>query len=190
MPLIQQAAQIFEKVFGGDVPVQPLALGQVVARAVLVYIMGVVVIRVGKSRMIGRFTSLDVIVGIVLGSLLSRGITGDASLTGTFAASGALVAAHWACTWIACHSHFFGALVKGHAILLVKNGRMLRRRMHASHISVRDLEAAMRKHGIESVAEVRKAYKERNGEVTFIKAKEPQRLKSQTIAGAATSDPA
>lgn len=178
MILLQQTAQIVEQIFGGDVPAQPLAVGQVVARAVLVYIMGVAVIRVGKSRMIGRFTSLDVIVGIVLGSLLSRGITGDASLSGTFAASAAVVAAHWACTWIACHSHFFGGLVKGHAILLVKNGRMLRSRMHASHISVRDLEAAMRKHGIESVAEVRKAYKERNGEVTIIKAKDAQKSRA------------
>src|SRR6187551_1793352 len=102
MTFLQHVARILETIFGGDVPEHPLAVGQVVARAVLVYIMGVAVIRVGKSRLIGRFTSLDVIVGFILGSLLSRGITGHASLSGTFVASAALVAAHWACTWLAC----------------------------------------------------------------------------------------
>jgi len=97
-----------ELIFGGDVPQQPLELYQVAARAVLVYLVGLVVVRIGKSRLVGRMTALDVIVGFILGSLLSRGITGQASISATAVASAAVVASHWALTWLTCRSHALG----------------------------------------------------------------------------------
>src|ERR1043166_1219756 len=81
--------------FGGDMPVsEPLALHQIAARAIVIYLVGVVIIRIGKSRLLGRVTSLDVIVAFILGSLLSRGITGHASLSGTTVATAAIVGLH------------------------------------------------------------------------------------------------
>ncbi len=59
------------------------------------YLAGLVVVRIGKSRLISRTTSLDVILGFILGSLLSRGITGHASISGTIVASAVIVAVHW-----------------------------------------------------------------------------------------------
>jgi len=66
-----------------------------------VYVIGVAIVRLGKSRLIGRSTSLDVILGFILGSLLSRGITGHASISGTAVRSAALVAMHWWFTAVA-----------------------------------------------------------------------------------------
>src|ERR1044071_9802691 len=113
-------------VFGGDTPQQPLALYQVAARAVVVYLLGLTVVRIGKSRMIGRVTPLDVLLAIILGSLLGRGMTGRASISATLVASAAIVAVHWLLTWAACYSHTFGNLVKGHSIQLVDDGRMVK----------------------------------------------------------------
>src|SRR5438094_7160067 len=107
--------------FGGDYPDDPLKLHQVAVRAIVIYIAGVAIVRIGKSRVISRLTPLDVILGFVLGSLLSRGITGHASLSGTTMASAALVAAHWLLTWLACRWHWFGNLVNGPAVLIVKD---------------------------------------------------------------------
>src|SRR3954453_17081394 len=47
-------------VFSGDVPDEPLKLHHAMARAVVVYLAGLVVIRLGKSRSIGKMTPLDV----------------------------------------------------------------------------------------------------------------------------------
>src|SRR5262245_33428248 len=88
-------SDLVEKVFGGDYPKDPLHLYQVAARAIVVYVVGVAIVRIGKSRIVSRMTPIDVIIGFILGSLLSRGITGHASLSGTVAASIAIVACHW-----------------------------------------------------------------------------------------------
>jgi uncharacterized membrane protein YcaP (DUF421 family) len=160
----------FEQVFGPDTPDNGLALYQVAARAVLVYVVGVAIVRVGKSRLAGRATPLDILLGFILGSLLSRGVTGHASLSGTFIASAAIVASHWLLTYLAYYWHGLGDLVKGHARLLVDNGKMQRAQMRLSHISDHDLLEAMRLHGVEDVRQVKRAYKERNGEISIIRA--------------------
>src|SRR4051812_49251987 len=90
MDAISQIAHGLHFVFGGDFPDDPPKVHQVMARAVLVYLAGLAIIRLGKSRSVGRMTPLDVLLGFVLGSLLSRGITGHASISGTVASSAIL----------------------------------------------------------------------------------------------------
>src|SRR5262245_60499745 len=162
--LFANATGVLEKIFGGDLPTDPLPFHQAAARAVVVYVVGVAIVRIGKSRIVSRMTPIDVIIGFILGSLLSRGITGHASLSSTTAASIAIVACHWAFTALACRSHFFGTLLKGHVKLLVENGVLQIKNMRNSHISIHDMEEAMRLRGLEEIHEVRRAYKERNGE--------------------------
>lgn len=161
--------------FGGDVPEQPLALGQVAARAAVVYLLGLFLVRVGKSRFHGRASAIDIVLGFVLGSLLSRGITGSASISGTFVASAALVALHWAATAAACRSHGFGNLVKGRTKLLVEDGRLLRNAMSSSHISEHDIREAMRlAANIDDLSLVKAAYKERSGLISIVTCPEPK----------------
>lgn len=161
--------EFVERVFGGDAPQGGIELYQVVARAVVVYVAGILIVRVGKSRVIGRVTSLDIILGFILGSLLGRGITGHAAMSDTLVASATLVATHWLLTIISCRSHKAGILLKGSPVLLVDNGKVLLDAMHSAHISGHDLEEGLRLHGIESFADVKVAYKERNGEISVIR---------------------
>ena len=158
-----------ELVFGADLPQEPLALYQIAARSGLVYLVGVIILRIGKSRLVGRMTSLDVLVGFILGSLLSRGITGEASLSGSVVASAAVVASHWALTWVTCRSHFWGLLLKGDANLLVENGKPLHENLRKSHISENELQEGLRMAGVDDIRQVRQAYRERNGEISVLK---------------------
>jgi uncharacterized membrane protein YcaP (DUF421 family) len=142
----------------------------------VVYLAGLAIIRVGKSRSIGRMTPLDALLGFVLGSVLGRGITGHASLSGTVAASAALVAAHWVLTLWACRSHWFGDLVKGRAHVIVEDGQPIEASMLHHHISIHDLQEYARNKGLEDISQVSRAYKERNGEVSVLAKKEPPRV--------------
>jgi uncharacterized membrane protein YcaP (DUF421 family) len=159
----------FEYVVGGDVPQQPLELHQVAVRAVLVFLLGVALVRIGKTRMVGGMTSLDVIVAFLLGSLLSRAVTGDASLSGTAAAAAAVVACHWLLTWLTCRSHPLGVLLKGDARQLVQDGQPLRANLLRSHISENELMEALRLAGLDDLRQVRQAFRERNGEISVIR---------------------
>ncbi len=118
----------------------------------------------------GNATALDVVVVIVLGSLLSRGINGSASLSSTIAASASLVGCHWLATWATARYHAIGGIVKGHATLLVADGQMDDRAMRRSHISQDDLHEGMRINGnVDNLALVRRAYKERSGQISVVR---------------------
>jgi uncharacterized membrane protein YcaP (DUF421 family) len=114
-------------------------------------------------------TSLDVLVGFILGSLLSRGITVNASLSGTAVASAGVIASHWTLTWLTCRSHVLGCLLKGDAELLVRDGRPVAANMRHAHISEHELTEALRLSGVDDIRKVREAYRERNGEISVLK---------------------
>lgn len=158
-----------EQIFGGDTPHQPLLLYQIAARAVVVYLIGLIIVRIGKSRLVARITAIDIINAFILGSLLSRGITGSASISGTTVATAAIVACHWLLTEIACRWHWFGTLLKGRYIRpLVIDGKLQAQNLIRSHISDHDLMESLRLRGVEDLEQVAHAYKERNGEISVI----------------------
>lgn len=175
-PLVQHFNQFVEFIFGGDRSDPAFSVCQVAARSVIIYLAGVVVVRIGKSRLVSRVTSLDIIVSFILGSLLSRGITGHASISGTVVASAAIVAMHWVLTALAFHWHWFGVAFKGNTVLLVDNGQPQQGALRHSHLSTHDLIEGLRLRGIEDLDEVKHAYKERNGEISVIAKHEPRVL--------------
>jgi uncharacterized membrane protein YcaP (DUF421 family) len=77
-------------------------------RDVIVYVVTIVIVRLGKKRFMGRTTAFDVILGILLGSIVSRAITGNAPFFPALAASAVLVAMHWLFSGIVLHWHGFG----------------------------------------------------------------------------------
>jgi uncharacterized membrane protein YcaP (DUF421 family) len=166
---IQDIGLGLEWLFGGDTPEPPLHLHQVAARAITIYFVGLILVRIGKSRMIGRTTALDIILGFILGSILARGITGNASISGTTTAAAVLIASHWFFTSLACRSHRFGNLIKGQDYRpLIIDGQLQRHNMRHSNLSEHDVMEELRLHGVAKIDEVTAAYKERNGQVSVI----------------------
>lgn len=150
--------------------------GKVSARTIVVFLFGLAIVRIGKNRMVGRTTPLDLLLGVILGSLLSRGITGDAALSDTAMASAVIVALHWVFTFLTYRSHTLGNLIKGRATEVVKDGQPMDDKLAALHISPHDLESQMRLAGIADLREVQQAYEERNGEVSFVRRCRPPRV--------------
>lgn len=159
-----------QQIFGDDSARSTLTLYQVAARAILIYLIGLAIVRLGKSRLISRVTSIDIILGFVLGSVLGRGILGAATIPDTTVATAALVATHWILTWVACRSHRVGELIKGRSKQIVAEGQPLTAAMLASHVSMHDLEESMRLHGYDQLSDIRAAFKERNGEISILAA--------------------
>jgi uncharacterized membrane protein YcaP (DUF421 family) len=161
--------ETFDFIFGGDVPKQPLLLHQCAARAIAVYLIGIALLRIGKSRIISRVTTVDVLLGFILGSLLSRGITGHASISGTAASSAAIVAAHYAVTLTTRQGGWWETLIKGHSRTLVENGQIVDDNLRKSNLSQEDLWEELRLSGVDSLQKVKSARKERNGQVSVVK---------------------
>jgi len=145
-------------------------LVDVALRAALVYAAGLFLVRLGKSRMISRATALDVILGFVLGSLLSRGITGSASVASTVVGAAVLISLHWLATEVAEYVPWFEGLLKGHVYVLIENGVIKEENLKRSHLTRSELEEQLRLNGqVEHPEDVKIAYKERRGEISVIR---------------------
>lgn len=141
-------------------------------KSLLVYAFAVGLVRAGALRLIGRLSSLDVLVGFILGSLLSRGVTGHASLEDSAAASVVLVAAHWVVATVTFRSERWARWLKRPPIMLIKDGSCLWDNMRRARVSEGDLLEGLRQHGLDSASRVRCAYLERNGEISAVRAEE------------------
>jgi uncharacterized membrane protein YcaP (DUF421 family) len=168
--LMKTIVNLFEVILGSDEATKSLGLGAVAVRAVVLYAFGLVLVRLGKSRLMANSTALDVVVLIVLGSLLSRGINGSASVSSTMMASIVLVVCHWLLTSATARYHTVGTIVKGHARVLVADGQVDEKAIRHSHLSREDLQEGMRLNAnVEDPAFVHRVYKERNGQISVVR---------------------
>ena len=160
---------------------------QMALRAVVVYAATVLIVRMGKKRFMSRATAFDVILGIMLGSMVSRAIAGTTPLAPTLAASATLLALHWLFSAGAVRWHGFGEAIKGRSRILVKDGRIDTDALRASHMSDRDLWEELRGKSISDLSEVEEARLERSGNLSVIKAKpEPKVIEIAVADGVQT----
>jgi len=156
---------------------------QACLRALVVYGGGLVILRLGERRSLRRGGTFDVVLGFILGSVLSRAINGPATILPTLTVTALLVALHRLIAAAALHSHRFGSLVKGEADLLVEDGRLHLDVMRRFGISQRDLEEGLRLHEIRRPEDVREAWIERNGDISAVPRKEPRVVEVAVEAG-------
>jgi uncharacterized membrane protein YcaP (DUF421 family) len=139
-----------------------------ILRALVVYLVMVAMLRLGQRRMMSRNSPFDLVLAIIVGSVASRAVTGNAPLVATLAAAAALVAVHWAAAAVAFRFHRVGYLLKGEPRVVVRDGRLERDAMRRSHITERDLEQELRRAGVARLEDVGIAILERDGRIAVI----------------------
>ena len=155
---------------------------QMGVRAAIVFVVTVAIVRLGKKRFLGRATAFDVILAIMLGSIVSRAVTGNAPFLPALSATAVLLAMHSLFSWAALHWHGFGDLIKGHDRLLIRDGELDEREMRKAHMSDRDVWEDLRGKGISRLEEVAEGRLERNGGLSVIKAKSGPKIVDVHVA--------
>ena len=148
---------------------ESLRWAQEIARALLIFAYGIVVVRVAGRRIFGKWAALDVIVSLIIGSNLSRALTGSAPLWGTLAASTVLIAIHWLLGHAVARYSWASLLHEGRALRIAADGKLDDRRRKSHSISEADIGEALRNQGVERVEDVRDVMLEPSGKLTAIK---------------------
>lgn len=137
--MFQEIWSVVSRALGLGLEAKNINVWQMSLRAVVVFVASIVMLRLGNKRFMGKHTTLDVMLGIVFGSVVSRAINGNAPFFPTLAAALVLVLLHWTLAAIAFRSHGFGKLVKGHDRVLIKDGELQWDEMKRSHVTEGDL---------------------------------------------------
>src|SRR5262249_25214515 len=153
--------------------VRNLDVLQVCFRALFIYLFGWAILRLGNNRFLGQETAFDVVLGFVLGSVLSRAINGTSPLLLALAASAALVGFHPLLAWATFRSRWLGKLFKGKPQVLILDGRILPEGVRKYFLSLGDLDEELRLNAhLSDPSRVQEARVERNGDISVIPKKE------------------
>ncbi len=156
-------------------------------RAAVVFIVTILMVRLAKKRFMGRATAFDVILGIMIGSIVSRAVTGNSPFLPALVATAVLLGMHWLFSWIAMRWHGFGSLIKDEPRLLVRDGEINRHEMRRTHMTEHDLWEDLRGKSVSDLKQVAEARLERNGSLSVIKAKsDPKVIEVQVQDGVQT----
>jgi uncharacterized membrane protein YcaP (DUF421 family) len=173
-----------EDIIGLGKQAQELGVGEMAIRALIIYLVTLAIVRLGKKRFMGSGTAFDMIVGIMLGSMASRALTGNAPMIATMTAAAVLVFIHWLFSAIALQSGAFGTFIKGHSRTMIKNGEVDEAQLRKAHMTRRDLEEDLRSNGVADTGKVAEARLERNGQLSVVKAEGgPKILEVEVAAG-------
>lgn len=137
-------------------------------RAFVVFCFGVLLARAAARRMLGHNAGFDIVLLVILGSVLSRGINGDADFLPTLGASALLVALHHVASTLAFRCHAFSVLLKGRPHVLVRRGEPDREALCAAKITADDLDEHVRLSGALDLRNVAEARLERNGTISVV----------------------
>ena len=174
--MVDQLQHLLASALGIDAGTD-LSPWQAALRAAVLYLGALVIIRLGNRRFLSRSAPFDLIVIVMLGSLISRAISGSAPLVPALAAALLLVLAHAAIAALSFHSRIIARLAKGEPLPLLQDGRLRQDQMRRVHIGEHDLLEALRAQGrIASVEEAETIQLERSGEISVIKKKRPPRI--------------
>jgi uncharacterized membrane protein YcaP (DUF421 family) len=151
-------------------------------RTIVIYLFTLGIVRVSSKRFLGETTAFDFIVSIMLGSIMSRAINSSAPFGPTMVAGAVLLILHWLFALLAFRSRWFGFIVKGDAILLIKDGVVQEDGMRRSHITENDLTGALRIQTNQTdPSRVKLAYMERNGQISIISNEREPRVVEQGV---------
>src|SRR5215216_5312059 len=113
-------------------------LGLTAARALLVYAVMLVVIRVLGKRTVGNFTAFDLLVALMLGEVVDEIIYGDVSLAQGFTSILVVAAAKYVTAWLSYWDHGLNRILEGSPTELVKEGQLVRRNLRKELMNVKE----------------------------------------------------
>lgn len=148
-----------------------LTVLQVSARALLVFLYLIVLVRIGDKRFLSRKSAVDVVLGFLLASMIARAVNGSAAFVPTLVAGLVIVLLHRVLAHACVNCHWLGGLIKGHSELVIEDGQVNEERLRRHNFTEADMLEDLRLRGVASPEQVEMGHIERNGALSVVKRK-------------------
>lgn len=162
---------MLDAIFGANLE-KDLGLGQECARAALCFFYGLVMLRLSGRRTFAQMSAIDIVISVIVGSNLSRAMTGGIPFWPTLAAVAVLVGLHVLLAYLVARYPKLALQVEGRPILLAEDGKVLDRPRLRCKISLCDLEESLREKGLDGlkdIGKVRQLMLEPSGKISVIR---------------------
>lgn len=159
--------ELINNVFGQG---KDLNVLQMCSRALLIFFIALVMIRLSGRRTFGKRTAFDNTLAIILGAVLSRAIVGASPFLATVCSCLLLVILHRLLAYACMRSSFIDKHLKGLSMPLYKDGQLNQRNLKRSLWTEKDIMGDVRLKGnATTLNEIHEIYMETSGEVSVVK---------------------
>lgn len=141
---------------------------QLCVRAVLLLAYGILCVRIAGRRTFAHYTPLDIVVALIVGSNISRVMTGKADVVPTLTATLLLVVLHRLLAWASLRWSWLPRLIKSQPIVVIRDGKINDAALKRANLSIKDLYEAIRSEQAETPKDVKLATVESSGKVSVV----------------------
>jgi uncharacterized membrane protein YcaP (DUF421 family) len=143
---------------------------QIVIRTSIIYVFILIGVRLAGKREVGQMTPFDLVLLLLLSNSVQNAMTGsDTSLIGGIVAALTLFLLNRLVGGYSGTNRRFRKIIQGSPTMIIHNGDVLLDHMAKEHLSMDELERALREHGIGSPTDVSIGVLEVDGSISFLK---------------------
>ena len=143
---------------------------EIVLRTTVIYAVVLLGVRLSGKREVGQMTPFDLTLLLLISNSVQNAMTGpDNSLLGGIAAALTLLVLNYVVAELSGTNRRFRKLVQGQPSLLIHDGQVITAHMAKEHVSMDELERALREHGINSYHDVALGVLEVDGSISCLK---------------------
>jgi uncharacterized membrane protein YcaP (DUF421 family) len=143
---------------------------EIVLRTGVVYLLVLIGIRVSGKREVGQMTPFDLVLLLLLSNSVQNAMTGpDTSLAGGAVAAATLLILNFFVAEFSGLNRRFRRFIQGQPSLLIHDGEVIASHMAKEHVSMDELQRALREHGVATYKEAALAVLEVDGSISVLK---------------------
>jgi uncharacterized membrane protein YcaP (DUF421 family) len=146
------------------------SIGALVLRAVVVYVLLLLALRVAGRRELAQMTSFDLVLLLIVSNAVQNSINaGDNSLGGGLISAATLFALNWLIGYATWRWRWAERLLQGRPIRIATDGKIHLGAMRRELLTLAELRSALRKQGIANIAECSRIVLEPDGTLTAVR---------------------
>jgi uncharacterized membrane protein YcaP (DUF421 family) len=139
-------------------------------RTAVIYAVVLAGVRLSGKREVGQMTPFDLTLLLLLSNAVQNAMTGpDTSLAGGVVAAVTLLVMNYFVADVSGVNRRFRKFIQGEPSLLVHDGEVISSHMAKEHVSIDELQRALREHGIANFQDVALAVLEVDGSISCLK---------------------
>ncbi len=147
----------------------PVSLGLIVLRTVVVYAVLLLGLRLAGKRELGQMTPFDLVVLLIISNAVQNAMVGpDTSLNGGLLAAVVLLVANWGLGRLGLRSRRLRNELLGTPTLLVHDGKMVPSHLRLEGVTEEEVMQALREHGVADLKSVKLAVLEVDGTISVV----------------------
>jgi uncharacterized membrane protein YcaP (DUF421 family) len=141
----------------------------IVIRAAVIFAFLFLLMRMLGRRELGSMEPFDIILLVVVGDLVQQGVTqSDYSVTGALLAISTIALLTVLVSWTSLRVPRLRPVLAGEPIVLIEDGQLIEKNLRRQRMTVEEVEQEARLEQITSLADVRWAILETNGQISFV----------------------